>query len=213
MQKRRIWDITPPLDARTPVFPGDTPLSVRWLSRLESGAGANVSEIVLTPHVGAHADAPLHLDSAADDVASLRLETFIGRCLVVDLSEEVSTEPIGPEALSASTFPARILFKTREKRPAAWTPDFRALSPALVRRLAEEGVALVGTDAPSVDPAESELLVSHRIALANRMTILENLDLAGVPAGEYELIALPLALKGVEASPVRAVLRSIVSRI
>ena len=78
---------------------------------------------------------------------------------------------------------------------------------------AEEGAALVGTDAPSVDPAESELLVSHRIALANRMTILENLDLSDVPGGEYELIALPLPLKGVEASPVRAILRSLSSRI
>ena len=86
MQKRRIWDITPPLDAGTPVFPGDTPFAVRWISRLEEGAGANVSEITLTPHDGAHADAPLHLDSSADDVASLRLETFIGRALVIDLS-------------------------------------------------------------------------------------------------------------------------------
>ena len=213
MQKRRIWDITPPLDAATPVFPGDTPFAVRWLSRLENGAGANVSEITFTPHDGAHADAPLHLDSAADDVASLRLETFIGRALVIDLSLDDSLEPIGPEALTANTFPARILFKTRTKRPATWTPDFRALSPALMRRLAEEGAALVGTDAPSVDPAESELLVSHRIALANRMTILENLDLSDVPGGEYELIALPLPLKGVEASPVRAILRSLSSRI
>ena len=213
MQKRRIWDITPPLDAGTPVFPGDTPFAVRWISRLEEGAGANVSEITLTPHDGAHADAPLHLDSSADDVASLRLETFIGRALVIDLSHEASSDAIGPEALTANTFPARILFKTRAKRPAAWTPDFRALSPALIRRLAEEGVALVGTDAPSVDPAESELLVAHRIALANRMTILENLDLSDVPGGEYELIALPLPLRGVEASPVRAILRSLSSRI
>ena len=111
MQKRRIWDITPPLDAATPVFPGDTPFAVRWLSRLENGAGANVSEITFTPHDGAHADAPLHLDSAADDVASLRLETFIGRALVIDLSLDDSLEPIGPEALTANTFPARILFK------------------------------------------------------------------------------------------------------
>lgn len=117
MQKRRIWDITPPLDAATPVFPGDTPFAVRWLSRLENGAGANVSEITFTPHDGAHADAPLHLDSAADDVASLRLETFIGRALVIDLSLDDSLEPIGPEALTANTFPARILFKTRTKRP------------------------------------------------------------------------------------------------
>ena len=71
-------------------------------------------------------------------------------------------------------------------------------------------MGLIGVDAPSIDPAESALLVAHRIALSNRMAILENLDLSGVEAGEYELIALPLPLEGVEASPVRAVLRALV---
>lgn len=210
MTQRRIWDITPPLGRLTPVFPGDTPFQVYWSERITDGAAANVSTLTFSPHVGAHADAPLHLDGGAADAASLRLETFIGRCLVVDLSDAETLDPIGPESLgAAATLPPRILFKTRKQRPWQWTPEFRALKPQLIRHLATEGVGLIGVDAPSIDPAESTLLVAHRIALSNRMALLENLDLSGVEAGEYELIALPLPLEGVEASPVRAVLRAL----
>ena len=78
-----------------------------------------------------------------------------------------------------------------------------------MRRLIDAGVVLLGVDTPSVDPADSTILASHRIALAHHRVIIENLDLADVPAGDYELIALPLRMSGVEASPVRAVLRSL----
>lgn len=209
MAQRRIWDITPPLGRRTPVFPGDTPFQIYWSERISDGAAANVSTLTFSPHVGAHADAPMHLDREAADAASLRLETFLGRCLVIDLSDDDSTDAIGPENIPDDSIPPRILFKTRRQRPWQWTPECRALKPQLVRELAGLGVGLVGVDAPSIDPAESTLLVAHRIALSNRMAILENLDLSEVSAGEYELIALPLPMEGVEASPVRAVLRSL----
>ena len=67
----------------------------------------------------------------------------------------------------------------------------------------------MGVDVPSIDPADSEELLAHRIALSRGLTVMENLDLSAVRAGSYEWIALPLPLEGVEASPVRAVLRSI----
>ena len=41
------------------------------------------------------------------------------------------------------------------------------------------------------------------------MRVLENLVLDDVEAGDYELIALPLKLIDADASPVRAVLRSL----
>ena len=78
--------------------------------------------------------------------------------------------------------------------------------------LLESGVMLIGLDTPSIDPADSTLLLSHRVALQGGISIIENLDLSQVEAGDYELIALPLQLEGGEASPVRAVLRSVAHR-
>jgi arylformamidase len=80
------------------------------------------------------------------------------------------------------------------------------LDPALVRRLAEAGIRLVGTDAPSVDPLDSKTLEAHHACVAGRVAILENLVLTDVPAGEYTLVALPLRLVEADSSPVRAVL-------
>jgi arylformamidase len=91
----------------------------------------------------------------------------------------------------------------------AWNADFAGLDPALVDLLADRGVALVGVDTPSVDVQESKDLAAHRRFHARDVSILEGLRLDHVASGEYELIALPLPLVGFDASPVRAVLRSL----
>lgn len=111
--------------------------------------------------------------------------------------------------MGGKALPSRVLIKTRRSQPPVWSSDFRALSPECVEAFLAEGVELVGVDVPSIDPADSEELLAHRIALSRGLTVMENLDLSAVMAGSYELIALPLPLEGVEASPVRAVLRSI----
>ena len=80
---------------------------------------------------------------------------------------------------------------------------------SLVDLLADRGVTLVGVDTPSVDVQESKDLTAHKRFLARGVSILEGLRLAHVARGEYELIALPLPLVGFDASPVRAVLRSL----
>jgi arylformamidase len=64
-------------------------------------------------------------------------------------------------------------------------------------------------DTPSVDPFDSRDLPTHHAILHHDLAILEGLDLAAVPEGVYELIALPLRLVGFDASPVRAILRSL----
>jgi arylformamidase len=50
---------------------------------------------------------------------------------------------------------------------------------------------------------------AHHAVLAHDMRILEGLVLDDVPPGDYELIALPLRLAGLDSSPVRAVLRAL----
>ena len=68
-------------------------------------------------------------------------------------------------------------------------------------------MVLVGIDTPSVDPETSKTLEAHNACRIANMRILENLVLAHVEPGDYELIALPLKFENLDASPVRAVLR------
>jgi arylformamidase len=163
----------------------------------------------MSPHVGAHADAPLHYGVDASAIAALALGPYLGPCRVIHAIE--CGPLVRPEHLAAAAadLPPRVLVRTAIKAPAAWSADFTAFAPETITWLAGFGVRLVGIDAQSVDPADSKTLDSHQRLLAHDMRVLENLVLDEVPEGDYELIALPLRLAGADASPVRAVLRSL----
>jgi arylformamidase len=203
-----LWDITPAVSTATPAFPGDTTFSRQWTARIGPGCPVNLSAITMSPHLGAHADAPLHYGVDAPDIAAVALDPFLGPCRVIHAIGRgplVTPEDLAP---AAAGLPPRVLVRTCLKAPTRWSADFAAFAPETIVWLAERGVRLVGIDAQSVDPADSKTLDSHQQLLAHDMRVLENLVLDEVPPGDYELIALPLRLAGVDASPVRAVLRS-----
>lgn len=201
-----ITDITRPLSPTSAVWPGDEPLSMCWTQSHGAGAAA-VSCIRLSPHIGTHLDAPLHLDPSGGDVASVPLGVCVGRCEVVALPGH--DHPITREDLSSAWSPSapRVLFSTGMWPAGAPIPRaFASLSPALVEFLAGAGVVLVGLDTPSVDEPSAAGLAVHRSCVAHGIVILEGLDLDRVPPGFFTLVAVPLRLEGAEASPVRAFL-------
>jgi arylformamidase len=205
----RLWDISPPLSPATPPFPGDTPYQQQWAAAIGPGCPVNVSAITLSPHLGAHADAPLHYARDAAAIGTVGLEPFLGRCRVI---HAIGQGPLITSAHlehAAADLPPRVLVRTCAKAPTEWSPTFSAFAPATIEWLASRGVMLVGIDSQSVDPADSKTLDSHQQLLAHDMRVLENLVLDDVEAGDYELIALPLKLTMACASPVRAVLRSL----
>ena len=204
-----LWDITPIVSVETPAFPGDTTFSQQWTARIGPACPVNLSAITMSPHLGAHADAPLHYGIDAPAIADVPLEPYLGPCRVI---HAIDCGPlVMPEHLAhASTgLPPRVLVRTCRKAPTTWSSAFTVFAPQTIAWLAGLGVRLVGIDAQSVDPADSKTLDSHRQLLVHGMRVLENLVLDDVAAGDYELIALPLRLAGVDASPVRAVLRSL----
>jgi arylformamidase len=204
----RLWDISPPVHAGSPVFPGDAAYSQTWAARIAPGCPVNVSTITLSPHTGAHADAPLHYDDAGAAVGALALAPYLGRCRVI---HAIACGPLVEwrhieHALAE--LPPRVLVRTYAKAPVdAWDPNMAAYAPATIERLADLGVTLVGIDTASIDPAPSKTLDSHQVIRRRGLRVLENLVLDDVPEGDYELIALPLKLTTACASPVRAVLR------
>lgn len=204
----KFWDISPPVEARSPVFPGDTPYSQRWSATLGDGCPVNVSAITLSPHVGAHADAPLHFDQAGLPIGALDLAPFMGPCRVI---HAIGCGPLVEWhhlAHATQALPPRVLVRSFERAPVdRWTDAFSAFAAATIERLADAGVQLVGIDTASVDPADSKTLPSHQVLRRRGLRVLENLVLDEVPEGDYELIALPLKLMTADASPVRAVLR------
>jgi arylformamidase len=207
---KKLWDISPAIAADSPLFPGDTAYSQQWTATIAPGCPVNLSAITMSPHIGAHADAPLHYGEGAATIGQVDLAPYLGPCRVI---HAIACGPlVRPEHLAhalTADLPPRVLVRTCTTAPTAWSPEFSAFAPETIAALAALGVMLVGIDSQSVDPADSKTLDSHHQLLRLNLRVLENLVLDDVPAGDYELIALPLKLTQADASPVRAVLREL----
>ncbi|MBC5767433.1 arylformamidase [Ramlibacter albus] len=204
----KIWDISPPVSERSPVFPGDTAYRQEWAATIAPGCPVNVSSITTTPHVGAHADAPLHYDPQGRAIGEVDLAPYLGPCRVIHAIGKGPLVEWAHIEHAVKDLPPRVLVRTYARMPVdAWDPQLAAYAPATIERLADLGVRLVGIDTASIDPAESKTLDSHQVIRRRDVRVLENLVLDEVPEGDYELIALPLKLVTADASPVRAVLR------
>lgn len=202
-------DISQPLNQSVATWPGDTTFdySVSW-SKEQSGS-VNVGKLTMSIHTGTHIDAPFHFDNDGKRVVDLDVNIYIGKAKLIHLLDRQS---IGLKDLLDINLQGveRLLIRTgawenRGEFPQSIPP----IEPELAPFLAEQGVRLLGLDLPSVDPLDSKELPAHHALSKNGVHILEGCVLDEVEEGDYELIALPLALVEADGSPVRAVLRKI----
>lgn len=209
----RLIDISVAVRSDTPEWPGDTPFSCGWPSTIATGGSVNISSVTSSPHVGTHADAPLHVKDGWPGSHELPLEVFFGPALVLDVSEAAAD--IGLERLAHACDDAgvslreapRLLLRTGCSIADGTFPErWPVLAESTARALLGFGVRLIGVDAPSVDARESRTLPVHHMLFSGNAFNLENLDLRRVKGGRYELIAFPQRLMALDASPVRAVL-------
>lgn len=207
-----LYDITPLVHPGLAVWPGDTPFSREILCAIGAGDNIDLSTIHTTVHLGAHTDAPSHYVADGAGIDTRSLDFYLGPCLVVAVNVAPGAR-IYPSDLPPDlpdVLPGRVLFCTGTfPDPDHWNDEFASLSPELIAWCHARGARLLGIDTPSIDPFDSKALESHQAIAARDMAILEGVVLTGVPPGQYELIALPLKLLGADASPVRAVLRSL----
>jgi arylformamidase len=206
---KQWMDISQPLTNDMAHFPGDTPFTYSLTYTMEQSGSANIGQMTASLHTGTHIDAPFHYDSNGKTVDQLEIDRYIGKATVIDVGH---TDKITAEALQkfALVDVSRLLLRTSLPNNPKQFPDrMPELDPDIAPFLKKKGVQLLGVDIPSVDAADSKDLATHHALHHCGINILENLMLDHVAAGNYELIALPLAIHGADGSPVRAVLRPI----
>ena len=205
-----IYDITVPLCAELPTYPGDPIIEISDSLRLAKGDPANVSLLNFGAHTGTHVDAPAHFIEGAKKVELLALDVLIGEVEVVEVPGDVRV--ITEEFVKTRS--TRLLFKTRNSTfwgERDFKTNFTHLDLTAAEKLIKNGVRLVGIDYLSIEKFGSEEHEVHRALLSNEVIILEGLNLKDVPAGKYELICLPLRLRSNlgDGAPARAVLRTL----
>ena len=204
----KLIDISQTLSTGIDVWPGDTPFQSFWVMRMDAGDSCNVGSVTMSLHTGTHADAPRHFINHGSSPADCDLDVYMGLATVVDATATPFVDVSVVAALEDEK-PDRVLFKTSSAHAEKFVEPFSYITPDAAMALVDLGVRLVGTDTPSVDQSDSTSLASHKTLAGADIAILENLNLDHVVPGTYELIAFPLKLEGMDASPVRAVLRTI----
>jgi len=214
----KIYDVSVALSATTPTYPGDPGIRIEEWSTLAKGDDANVSFMHLGVHSGTHVDAPAHFIEGGATVDSLPLDSLVGTAEVVEVANDLKVIDANFVRAHCHRESQRVLFKTRNS--AFWgnpldgfREDYTYIDPAAARALVEFGVKLVGIDYLSVEQFQSKKFETHLALLSNGIVILEGLDLRAVPAGNYELICLPLKLEGGsgDGAPARVVLRTLLN--
>ena len=204
------YDISLPISAQLPIWPGDPPYKRRYVSEIAAGGNTNTSFLEMGAHMGTHVDAPDHFLGNGQTIENLPLNILCGRAYVLHLPE---IELITASILQNADIPPRtrrILFKTRNSNywtgeDRAFQTDFVALSLDAAEYLVSRSVKLVGIDYLSIAPYKQSR-PTHETLLKAGIVILEGLDLSAVSQGRYSLYCLPLKLAGSDGAPARAML-------
>ncbi len=208
-----LYDVSLPISEELPIWPGDPGISMTLSSSLARGDAANVTRLTMGVHTGTHIDAPCHFEPDGVSIDRVSLDVLMGPCRVFSLTG--IEESIGRSDLEKLDFVdvLRVLFKTRNSEWWArgeeeFQKQFIHLREDGARWLLERGVKLVGVDYLSVERFKSSNHATHHALLRRGVVIVEGLNLSAVPAGDYELFALPIKLRGADGAPTRVVLRT-----
>jgi len=208
-----IYDVTVPIRANMPVYEGDPGVKIEPWSAFAKGDSSNVSMLNFGAHTGTHVDAPAHFIEGANTIDKLPLETLIGPARVLKVPEATMEIDAGFIAGCDLDGVERLLFCTRNSsfwNGEGFRRDFTHLLPEAAQLLVDRGIRLVGTDYLSIEKFHSGQHRTHITLLSKNVVIVEGLNLSGVPAGDYELICLPLkiAAGAGDGAPARVVLRT-----
>lgn len=194
----KIYDLSQLVDLNTKRFDLEPITVITRIIKKTEACPVNLSKISCSSHAGTHCDAPLHVDNQGKSVCQLNLESFVGRCAIVDVSH--LHDVIKASDIENLGFEERMIFKVYEHKQ-----DFAYFGPCAIDLLAQNGVKLLGTNAMSIDDKYSKALKAHHKCFQHDIQIVEGLKLTEVPDGVYGFIGLPLKISGADASPMRAI--------
>src|SRR5881394_1403527 len=206
-------DATATLDpSMTPVYAGDAPMKFDFLKDMRKGDAFTLSAYSLGAHSGTHIDAPMHFVRDGATIDRVPLEPLVGPARVIDIPDNVQAINAAELARHDWKGAARVIFRTRSAlrgwmHDPTFHRDFAYIAPDAAQQLADAGVKLVGIDYISAEQFGAPAPLTHRTLLGKGIPIVEGLQLDNVPAGDYDVIILPIKVGGHEAAPARAILR------
>jgi arylformamidase len=205
----KLIDVTVPMDASLPTYPGNTPFTIEAVKRIARGDTSNVSTLHMSAHSGTHVDAPRHFFDDAAGADALPLELMLGRARVIEINSRFGIGAAELADLDLSD-DIRVLFKTSNSRLWA-SPEFNqsyvGITASGAEHLIAHGIKVVGVDYLSVEEFKKPGAPAHHVLLGGGAIIIEGLNLREVEPGVYDMLCLPLRVVGADGAPARVLLR------
>ena len=203
----KIIDISMPIHYDMPVYKNKQEKRPKLIVTrdFKNGTGARETRLEMGLHTGTHMDAPLHMIENGQDSSFFKAEDMVVSCKVIDLtdvSDGITKEDLEKHNIEKKDF---ILLKTKNSYFEEFREDFIYVKKSGAEYLSGKKIKGVGIDSLGIERDQPDH-ITHKILLGNGIHILEGLRLKDVEEGEYTLIAAPLNILKVEASPVRALL-------
>jgi arylformamidase len=196
----KIIDVTRALKKDMLVYPGDV---IPSFSQADHGRYL-ISDLHMSSHTGTHIDAPTHYLKSGNTIDTIPLTSLIGRCRVIDVSDS-GTLITAAHLRGRLDGVTRLLLKTGFSGMDTFIEEYPSLAPDAACLITDNRIECIGIDSPSIESFNCDGSV-HRRLLSNGCIIIELLDLSDVTEGDYEMVALPLRLTGLDGSPARVIL-------
>jgi arylformamidase len=207
---KQFYDVSMTIQPEMLTWPGNAPVSIEPVKRIMDGSSSNVSLLNIGTHSGTHVDAPCHFLEGAPGIDEIDLGILVGPARLFQMQNENKIDRHVLDNLDLNGV-TRILFGTKNSALLAQnhTPNYSSVTGDGAQYLVDKGIKLVGIDYLSIEKYKKEGYPTHRTLLEAGVVIVEGLDLSGVPSGDYELLCLPLKLKGADGAPARVFLREL----
>jgi arylformamidase len=208
----KIYDISLPIESGGVVYPENTPIEIVVVKSVATGGSSTISRISFGSHTATHVDAQRHFVATGASVDEIPLDLLMGPALLIRFPDDVMAITAAHLRTAKIGGQTRVLFATRNSgfnRDRTFVEDYTYVAPDAAEFLVEQGVKLVGVDYLSIEQFHSGHHRTHKTLLGSGVVIIEGLQLSEAPAGQYDLVCLPLRLKGLDGAPARAVLREL----
>jgi len=206
--KGRIVDLTHVLQPGKEQYT----LEVARKNERHGAEGDIMSVVYFWSHVGTHVEAPLHFLADGADTAGLPLDKLIGPAIVLDFRSKQVNEPITLAEMQAAgqiEVGDRVLTMTgrhtQYRTPASHDRPY--ITEEAMRWLVEDRqIACLGTDSSGFEVRGVTHYPNHRLLNRAGVPVIECLtNLVELRTQRVFLIALPIPVVGLDASPVRAI--------
>ncbi|MDD3122144.1 MAG: cyclase family protein [Candidatus Izemoplasmatales bacterium] len=213
--KLHNWiDLTHLISPETIVYPGDPALIIVNKNDYPK-SDFHIDEITSAMHVGTHLDSPFHFIKDGNSIDDIDINQVVGDASVVKVTvvdNVIATASIEKQYNSLEHKHPILLISTNHSElfnKNEYFLECPSFEKSIFDFVIKYRITCIGLDLPTIQYASESPKNAHLDFLGNNIIIIEGLNLLETLSSEVFFIGLPLKIKGIDGSLIRAIAKNI----